>query len=388
MSNRSMYTPVTLLILMLLTCATALKAQEQIRLKIHLAGIDKDKLSIHFDDGLLNDLIEVKPEDTTVILERRTYSPYPRIFFFYETKSHTYLINQKNSTTTIYFDEKRGGSPFYADQPEHLTAVYDTVSCKIFRKLREDQKTEMLQRAELWNKYGAKIQTNDSAKFALQQLTKAMNAKSMALFALYPDDFSSFLYFFEQVVSPTLFIEEDAAHFTDLLDYYNRTFPEAYRTTVEGKKIAQDLAQKITPAIIKLHEPMPNLELKDIYGQSIPLKNQAEPFVLLDFWASWCGPCLAQIPDLQLLRADFSAEKLKIVGVSIDRDSTSFLRHVDEYQMNWTHSFDYGGIKSSSLGINSIPRVILLDRNGKILYYSTGGKLDRKKIYAILAKDE
>ncbi|MNL31667.1 Thiol-disulfide oxidoreductase ResA [compost metagenome] len=132
---------------------------------------------------------------------------------------------------------------------------------------------------------------------------------------------------------------------------------------------------------------MPDIYFKDIYGDTIFFKNQPERFVLLDFWASWCGPCLEQIPDLRLLRENFSEDRLKIVGISIDRDSVSFINSVKENKMDWIHSFDRGGILSSSLGFSSIPRIVLLDRNGSIVYYKKGGKLDMQKINAILRKD-
>jgi hypothetical protein len=78
---------------------------------------------------------------------------------------------------------------------------------------------------------------------------------------------------------------------------------------------------------------------------------------------------------------------LKIVGISIDRDSVSFLKSIKENEMNWGHSFDRGGILSGSLGFTSIPRIVLLDRNGKIVYYKHGGRIDMQKINAILRED-
>ncbi|MQP29991.1 redoxin family protein [Sphingobacterium faecium] len=376
-----------LLLLLLLLPSSFVWGQEHVRLNIHLEGIDGGRLKIYFDDGLVNNLINVKEEDPSILLEKTTYTPYPRISFSYDGSYYQYFINRLLTTINIYYDEYRVDFPFYTDHNKDITPIYDTASNVIFRNLREDQKTEGLKLNELFTKHGSEMQTNDSVKYALNQVTKAMNAKSMAILSSYPDDFFSFLYFKDQVLGPTLFIEDDPEYYTDLLVYYNSTFPAEFRTTIEGKKIVQDLERKITPVLIKENEPMPDIYFKDIYGDTIFFKNQPEGFVLLDFWASWCSPCLEQIPDLRLLRENFSEDRLKIIGISIDRDSVSFINSIKENKMEWIHSFDRGGVLSSALGFNNIPRIVLLDRNGHIVYYKKGGRLDMQKINAILRKD-
>ena len=370
----------------LLMPSPLLWGQENVKLKIHLEGINRELFNMHFDDGLVKDFIKARQEDTLMLLERASYTPYPRISISYKGKYYDYFIKNQIPTINIHYDSSRVDFPFYSDQTGNITPIYDTVSSPIFRELRSDLKTENFQLSELWSKHGSEIRTNDSVKFALKKLTKEMNVKSMALLASYPDDFFSFLYFKEQVLFPTLSVEDDSDYYKNLLDYYKRTFPSEFRLTVEGKQIAQDIEHKITPILIKEGDMMPNIYFKDIYGDTIFLKNQRERFVLMDFWASWCGPCVAQIPDLRLLRETFSKELLKIVSISIDRDSVSFLKSVKENEMNWVHGFDRGGILSNSIGFTSIPRLVLLDQNGKIVYYKTGGRIDMEKINAILRK--
>jgi Redoxin. len=294
-----------LLLLLLLMPSSLLCGQEKVKLQIHFKGINNNLFNIHFDDGLVQDFIEVGQEDTLMLLERNTYTPYPRILIFHNGSYYKYLINRKNTVINIHYDSNRLNFPFYSDQSEDITPIYDTVSSPIFRKLRSDLKTENLQLTELWSKHGSEIRTNDSVKFVLRQLTEEMNSKTMEVLTSYPDDFFSFLYFKEQVLIPTLLVEDDSEYYNNLLAYYNRTFPSEFRLTVEGKQIVKDMEQKITPILIKEGEMMPDVYFKDLYGDTIFFKNQRERFVLLDFWASWCGPCLAQIPDIRLLRETF-----------------------------------------------------------------------------------
>lgn len=376
-----------LLLLLLLMPSSLVCGQEKVKLQIHFKGINKNLFNIHFDDGLMQDFIQLSPEDTSKFVEKNSYTLYPRILISYKGNYYNYLINKKKSKIHIYYDSCRIDFPFYSDQSEDITPIYDTVSSPIFRKLRSDLKTEYLQLTELWSKHGSEIRTNDSVKFVLRQLTKEMNSKTMEVLTSYPNDFFSFLYFKEQVLIPTLSVEDDSEYYNNLLAYYNRTFPSEFRLTDEGKQIVKDMEQKITPVFIKEGEMMPDIYFKDIYGDTIFFKNQQESFVLLDFWASWCGPCLAQIPDIRLLRNTFSEDLLKIVGISIDSDSVSFLKSIKENEMSWVHSFDRGGILSGSLGFTSIPRIVLLDRNGKIVYYKHGGRIDMQKINAILRED-
>lgn len=375
------------LLLFLLISCQLLWGQKNVKLKIHLEGIHKEVFNIHFYDGLVQDFIDASQKDTLMQLERLTYTPYPRILISYKGKYYNYLINKQTSTINIHYDSSKADFPFYSDQTDHITPIYDTVSSPIFRELRSCLKTERLQLIDLYSKHGSEIRTNDSVKFVLRELTKEMNSKTMEVLTSYPNDFFSFLYFKEQVLIPTLSVEDDSEYYNNLLAYYNRTFPSEFRLTDEGKQIVKDMEQKITPVFIKEGEMMPDIYFKDIYGDTIFFKNQQESFVLLDFWASWCGPCLAQIPDIRLLRNTFSEDLLKIVGISIDRDSVSFLKSIKENEMSWVHSFDRGGILSGSLGFTSIPRIVLLDRNGKIVYYKHGGRIDMQKINAILRED-
>ena len=185
----------------------------------------------------------------------------------------------------------------------------------------------------------------------------------------------------------TSFIERDPEYYTHLLAYYERTFPDKFRQSGEGKQIVSDLKQRLSPVLLKENMTMPNVYFKDSHGDSILYKNQKESFVLLDFWASWCGPCVQQIPDIKALRDQFSTDNLKIVSISIDGDSASYINSIKQHKMDWVHSLDKGAVLSSSLGINSVPTVLLVDRNGKIVYYKNGGKLDVDKIRSIVGKD-
>ncbi|MFD1772282.1 TlpA family protein disulfide reductase [Sphingobacterium suaedae] len=198
----------------------------------------------------------------------------------------------------------------------------------------------------LFTKHGAEIRTNDSVRHALDQACRSANAKSMTFLAKHPNDFFSFYYFKDQVLGLTdFFVGDDPEYAAEQLAYYRETFPEAFRSTGQGKQIDAGLVRKISPVVLKEQAMMPEVKFNTIDGHSIALKNQKERFILLDFWASWCTPCIQQLPDLKALRDEFSADSLKIVSISIDRDSSKFVEGMKLHDMNWTHGLDRGGVE-------------------------------------------
>ncbi|TYR32216.1 TlpA family protein disulfide reductase [Sphingobacterium phlebotomi] len=371
-----------------LTLSGLAYGQDHVHLKINLTGIDKEKLVVHFDDGIVLDIVDLNQGDTTIIVDKPIYTSRPTISVVYDRKNFDeFFIDSNVAVLNLFYDANRGNAPFYTDSNTNLTAIYDTVSNDIYRELRRGQTSELQKVSDIYIKHGRAVRTNDSLKYELAKLAKSINAKSMDFLVPYAKDFFSFYYFKNQVLSFAKSVENDSEYYTTLLAYYNNTFPEEFRNTGEGKKIADELQQKISPVLLKEGETMPDIHFKDISGDTIVFKDQKENFVLLDFWASWCGPCIRQIPDIKALRKEFSADSLKIVGISIDRDSTSFINSIEEHKMDWVHSLDRGSLLSGKLGISSVPSVLLLDRNGKIVYYKKGGRLDMEKIRAIIRKD-
>lgn len=364
-------------------------AQEysRVKIKVNLHGIDNEKLTLQFDDGIV--LEELKPGrgDSSLFIDRPINTPYPRISTIYNSQyCENYFIEDNNAILNLFYDVSKKDAPVYSYKNTNITVI-DTVSNKFYGDLRKDQEDELSKLNTFFKKHGHEIRSNDSVKYELTGLIKAINAKSMNFLATNSNDFFSFYYFKDQVLGLTNFIERDSEYYTHLLTYYNNTFPEKFRQSGEGKQIVSDLKQHISPVLLKENMAMPDVYFKDNHGDSIFYKNQKENFVLLDFWASWCGPCVQQIPDIKALRAQFSADSLKIVSISIDRDSASYVNSIKQHKMDWLHSLDRGAVLSGSLGISSVPTVLLVDRNGKIVYYRNGGKLDVDRIRSIVSNN-
>ncbi len=108
-----------------------------------------------------------------------------------------------------------------------------------------------------------------------------------------------------------------------------------------------------------------------------------ENVVLLDFWATWCDPCLVQIPYLKELWATYKDNNFRIVSISLDRNRDNWESVVRDSSMNWLHIFQEGkywdGKIAEKYDIISVPSYFLINKNGKIVSsYERGEELEEE----------
>ncbi|MGA8144092.1 MAG: TlpA disulfide reductase family protein [Candidatus Acidiferrales bacterium] len=89
--------------------------------------------------------------------------------------------------------------------------------------------------------------------------------------------------------------------------------------------------------------------------------------VLLDFWASWCGPCRESLPDLKQLQAAYGGDQLQVISISEDENERSWSSFISQNQMTWEQRFDSGGAAARRYGARVLPTYILLDGAGNVV---------------------
>ncbi|MFM9911075.1 MAG: redoxin domain-containing protein [Chitinophagaceae bacterium] len=147
-----------------------------------------------------------------------------------------------------------------------------------------------------------------------------------------------------------------------------------------GKKIGLmlEIAQKTD-----IGKPSIDFTMNDLNGKPVALSSLKGNYVLLDFWASWCGPCRAENPNVKKAYQKFHAKGFEIIGVSMDDSKEDWIKAIKKDGLPWVHVSDLKGWKCEAgklYGIQGIPMNYLLDKEGKIVAKGLRGEDLEKKL--------
>ncbi|WP_256005747.1 TlpA disulfide reductase family protein [Pedobacter deserti] len=127
----------------------------------------------------------------------------------------------------------------------------------------------------------------------------------------------------------------------------------------------------------------PQFSVPDKNGKAVSLADFKGKVVLVDFWASWCGPCRKENPNLVKAYEKYHDKGFEIIGISLDDKKDRWLAAIEADKLNWVHASDLKGWKSDlalEYGIKSIPMSFLVDASGKIIAKDLRGDALEKKL--------
>ncbi len=125
----------------------------------------------------------------------------------------------------------------------------------------------------------------------------------------------------------------------------------------------------------KTYPIAPNFELEGSDGKTVRLSDFKGKVVILDFWATWCGPCRAEIPSYVDLYEKYNKKGLEIIGVSLDRDGwTPVKPFMESYKINYPIVMGNMQVVQAYGGINSIPTTFIINRKGEVVERKIGAR--------------
>jgi thiol-disulfide isomerase/thioredoxin len=377
-------------------CNQILEAQKTFNVDLEIGtAIDKQKLSFSYDDGQNSSIpITETFKNDKININRKFYSFFAVLHMNYkENDSVSYesafFVNDKPAVIKLFKDTVSViSNPFQNCKTINATDIY---SSETQNRLSEFSKKEISAMNHFWAKNSATFQQNDSINKLFKATLQKVNERNLEFIKQNANEYFSFWYFRTQIISVTAVYNKsgDLREYKKLLSFFRTVFPLSYKRSYEGRSIETLLKGKMNTETgrinTQINNPAPEFDVKDIKGRFIRLRNFRGKYVLLDFWATWCGPCMQEISFIKNIRETYRENKLIMISVSIDnaKDQIKAKNIIREKMMNWINLFGKNDL-NKTFGVSAIPAIFLINKEGIIIYKSEG--IDHDALTALLKK--
>ncbi len=153
---------------------------------------------------------------------------------------------------------------------------------------------------------------------------------------------------------------------------------------IEKGRASKEIQRKLA-----VGSKFPDFDEKDLDGKPLSIARFKGKVVLVDFWATWCGPCIAELPNVLKAYEKHHGKGFEIVGISLDSDRAKLDKFITDRKLTWPQYFDGKGWQTKlagAYGVNSIPATYLLDGEGNIIAKNLRGAALEEAVAKALAK--
>lgn len=223
---------------------------------------------------------------------------------------------------------------------------------------------------EIVSQINTKLKSGKTSEADLAPELKAMDALIAAHKSESPETLAQIL-----SMKASLYLQalDEPAKAEDIFKQIKQEYPN----TAMGRRvdqvlpmIEQQIAKKKIRDTLAVGARFPSFAVTNLAGKEMSLSDYKGKTVLVDFWATWCPPCRAELPNVIAVYQKFHDKGFDIVGVSLDEDKDKLEKFLATNKMPWPQYFDGEGWQNSlaqKYGIESIPATYLLDGEGKII---------------------
>ena len=164
---------------------------------------------------------------------------------------------------------------------------------------------------------------------------------------------------------------EDFATYKSLASQLIKAFPESPMIQQVAVELEQNMKIQDAQNVLAVGKEAPDFEEKKIDGTTMKLSDLRGKIVLLDFWASWCGPCRRENPAVVALYEKYKDDGFTIMSVSLDKDKNSWIAAIEKDGLTWPNHVSDLGFWSSRVpkmyNVRGIPFTVLIDKDGNII---------------------
>lgn len=332
-----------------------------IRFILH-PGLDSNRLTISIHDGIQEQRLKLNETHTW---RGRLFSPYGHIFVAYPGQDTAGFAKRiffgKGNTIVSVTPGHSVNEPFCINKKDskNIFPYEEMGGLELDAYIKEKQDSQMAFYHRNKRRFGA----DENLVQKMLDMGDTVIFKKLEFIRQHPGLYASFWNFLNNTYKSNVLSPDS------MLATYNKIFPEKYKSSKASEYMVSVLNNKIAIAT-KSH--FPEFSVTDINNNIITSESLRGKYVLIQFWASWCIPCINEMPVIRRIHEQYRQAPFTILSISIDQNAQAFRTAVTKHAMNWTQV--HGDLRLyNAMGYAPIPQLYLLDKSGRVIYNNLKG---------------